>query len=60
MTIVPNVLRDKINLKLDEAFLKVPEASQYRDVFYQQLLEYFDEHGEIPEFDLVPNSNEEP
>ena len=55
MVIVPNVLSDAINKKLDAAFEKVPEAAKDRDVLYHKLLEYFDEYGVVPDFDVVPN-----
>ena len=51
--IVPNQLRDAIMGKLDAEFAKFPDAEIDRDVLYQQLLTYYDEHGCIPEFQLV-------
>lgn len=53
MVIVPNELRDAINAKLDAAISKCPDAEQDREALYSQLLAYFDEHGEIPDFDLA-------
>lgn len=50
--IVPDILSDAINEKLEKAFLVFPEARKDRDVLFHELLEYFDEHGEIPEFEL--------
>ncbi len=52
--IVPNIVRDKINEKLDEAFKACPQAAGERDSLYNELLGYFDEHGVIPEFTLKP------
>ena len=52
IVIVPNVLADAINKRLDDAFLLCPEAVKDRDHLYHQLLEYFDEHGIIPEFEI--------
>jgi len=52
MIIVPNVLRDTINTKLDAAFKKVPDAEKDRDILYHQLLDYFDEYGKLPDFEL--------
>ena len=54
--IVPNELRDAINVKLDAAIAACPDAVKDRDALYHQLLAYFDEHGEIPEFSLQLNS----
>lgn len=50
--IVPNSLRDEINAKLDSAFAKAPEAEKDREIFYHQLLNYFDLHGFLPDFKL--------
>lgn len=51
--IVPNYVRDAINVAIDAALKHAPNAAPDRDIFYQTLLNYFDEHGEIPEFSLV-------
>ena len=53
LVIVPNVLQDAINEALDKAIVEVPDAAQDREVLYQRLLEYYDEHGVIPEFTLT-------
>ena len=52
MVIVPNELRDAINKKLDEKSegLIYPESD--RELMYNQLLDYYDNHGVIPDFDL--------
>jgi hypothetical protein len=46
--IIPNHVHDAINAKLDELLALVPDAAQDRDIFYDALLEYFDNHGVIP------------
>ena len=53
IVIVPNQLRDAIMAKLEAEFAKFPDAEIDRDGLYHQLLAYFDEHGEIPDFRLV-------
>ena len=53
IAIIPNSLRDAINVKLDAAFQECPEAERERDSLYRELLEYFDEHGEIPDFRIT-------
>lgn len=50
--LVPTCVSDAINLALDMAIAEFPEAAPDREIFYSQLLEYFDTHGEIPEFSL--------
>ena len=53
LVIVPDSLRDAINVKLDAAIAEVPDAEKDREVLYGQLLGYFDEHGVVPDFSLV-------
>lgn len=55
LVVVPNSLADAINAKLDLAIAACPEAAKDREVLYGQLLEYFDEHGVIPDFSLQKN-----
>ena len=50
--IVPNYIADAINANLDAAFAECPEAAKDREVLYGQLLDYFDEHCVIPDFNL--------
>lgn len=50
--IVPNELHDAINAKLTEAFSDLPDAEQDRNFLYQELLEFFDENGYLPEFSV--------
>lgn len=52
LVIVPNYIRDAINAKIDAALVDCPQAAPDRDMFYDQLLEYFHENGVIPEFSL--------
>jgi hypothetical protein len=53
IVIVPDALRDAINKKLDAAITMCPDAIKDRDIFYHQLLEYFDIFGELPDIELV-------
>lgn len=56
--IVPNNLRDLIYQKMDSALKRIgsdgietlPEKD--KEILYHQLLDYYDEHGELPEFEL--------
>jgi hypothetical protein len=52
MVVVPNCLADAINAKIDAALADCPDAAKDRDIFFGQLLEYFDEHGVVPDFRL--------
>lgn len=52
MAIVPNSLRDAINERLNTQIAIHPDAEADRDALYSMLLEYFDEHGVIPDFSL--------
>jgi len=52
--VVPNELRDAINVKLDAALAGHPEATEKdRRVLYGQLLSYFNEHGCLPDFTVT-------
>lgn len=48
IVVVPDELRDEINRRLDEAYVVTPEAAIDREMHYQTLLVYFDEHGTFP------------
>lgn len=50
--IVPNALSEAINKALNAAFEACPAAEKDREHLYNQLLEHFNEHGEIPSFSL--------
>jgi hypothetical protein len=50
--IVPDALYNEIHTRLNEEFKKFPDAEADRDSLYRQLLDYFDEHGALPEFTL--------
>lgn len=52
IVIVPNHISDAIYAKVDEAIAKCPDAAPDREFFYGRILSYFDQHGEIPEFEL--------
>lgn len=54
--IIPNDLADAISAKLDAAIAECPDAAGDRDVLYNQLLDYFDEHGVVPDFSLQRNA----
>ena len=53
LVIVPNILREAINTKLDSAIAACPGAESNRDILYHQLLSYFDEFGCLPEFTVA-------
>lgn len=50
LVIVPNFIQDTINTKLDEVLAATPDAQRYRDIYYHKLLEFFDDHGYVPDF----------
>lgn len=53
--IVPNDLRDAIYRKIDEQLVDHPCATKEdREYLYHQLLDYFNEHGTIPDFTIQP------
>lgn len=53
LLIVPDSLRAAINARLDAALADAPDdAKSEREIFYQQLLAHFNEHGTIPDFTI--------
>jgi hypothetical protein len=50
--IVPDVLRDAINQKLDEAYALTPDAAGDRESHFTVLLSHFNIHGILPDFTL--------
>jgi hypothetical protein len=56
--IVPDALYNAIHKRLDEEFVKFPAAAADRDALYHELLDYFAEHGALPEFTLEKIGNE--
>lgn len=53
--IVPEWLHNRINWKLDQVLRENPEASKDRDIFYKQLLAFYDDYGFVPEFTIQLN-----
>jgi hypothetical protein len=53
--IVLDFVHDAINSALDKALADIPEAEASRRHLYEQLLDYYNEHGELPEFGIVKN-----
>lgn len=51
--LVPNYIEDAINAKLDAAIAECPGAEAGRGELYSQIFRYFDECGEIPNFNLT-------
>jgi len=56
--IVPNVLRDAINTKLDIALEKNPSAIIAREELYNQMLIFFNENGYIPDISIVKKGDQ--
>ena len=52
IAIIPDSLRAAIDEKLDKAYAQIPEAAIDREIHYHYLLNYFDEHGVIPDFEF--------
>jgi hypothetical protein len=57
MVILPNALGRQIDDVLDAELAKHPAAAPDRELFRDQLINYFDEHGVIPEFSLEKCAN---
>lgn len=52
LVVVPNELRDAINAELDRVIAAAPAAAADREYFYNELLNYYDQFGVIPDFRL--------
>jgi len=52
--IVPDSLSAEIYKRIDAELVDWPDAVPDRELFYQQLLAHFDEHGVIPDFSIAP------
>lgn len=52
IVVVPNDLRDAIYAAIDKELNGRPCDDADREVIYEQILAYFDEHGRIPDFSL--------
>lgn len=50
--IVYNDLRDAIYRAVDAALEKAPQFRPERESIYKDILAYYDEHGQIPDFHL--------
>lgn len=54
--IVPNTLSEEIYRRIDSELRAKPEAAPDRELFYAQLLDYYAEHGALPEFTIEKRS----
>lgn len=52
LVILPNYISAEIDRRLDEEIAKHPNAAPDRELFRQQLINYVDEHGVVPDFSL--------
>jgi hypothetical protein len=59
IVIVPNYVSDAINKKLDELLETCPDAINSRSHLYEQLLEYYNNNGELPDCSLAKNKPKE-
>lgn len=50
--VVPNTLADAINAAIDRELSGRPCDAESREIIFNQVLAYFDEHGRLPDFSL--------
>ena len=50
--IVPNYVSEAIYKKVDVQLEKNPHLKEQREKIYNDILNYFNEHGKIPDFEL--------
>ena len=60
LVIVPDSLRKEINRALDKAYRLAPEAECDRETHYMLLLNFFNEHGRIPDFTFHKAEGKQP
>lgn len=51
--VIPNCVANEIDAALDAEIAKVPDAAKDREVLRSQLIEFFAEHGVVPDFSLA-------
>lgn len=59
IVIVPNFVSDTINAALDRKLALFPEAEKDRAHLYSQLIEYYNEHGVVPDFSITKKGSNE-
>ncbi len=57
LKIVPNFISDRINAAIDKVLDGRPIDPDERQSVFHLLLDYFDEHGTIPDFELKPKAS---
>ena len=50
---VPIHILNEINKKLDDVMSEHPEAGVDRELYFQEILHFVDDHGYIPDFTLT-------
>ena len=58
--ILRDYVRDTINAKLDQCYRDFPDAAIDREIHFNQLLRYVDEHGTLPEFTMKRTEKNRP
>jgi hypothetical protein len=53
VVIVPDFVHDAITSALDRELALFPEAEAERGQLYNQLLEYYNENGTVPDFSIT-------
>ena len=54
LVIVPTNLSNELYRKIDQQLDMLPQLKHERENIYSNLLAYYNEHGAIPDFKIVP------
>ena len=57
LLIVPNSLHDAIHESITKVLGGRPCDDESREILYQQILKYYDDHGNIPNFTLTEKAS---
>lgn len=56
LIILPNIVADAINKRLDEQLARYPQFKEHRAEIYERLVGHFGETGQVPDFTLEPRA----
>ena len=56
--LLPNYVAAEIDARLDAAIAEVPAAEKDREHLRGQLIDFFSEHGVVPDFSLARNQDQ--
>ena len=52
LVVIHDHVREAINARLDAAIAEVPDAAKERERLYQEIINFYSEYGQLPNFTL--------